>query len=357
MKRRRGTRRARFLLVAGCVAGLVGCAKKLPPPGGRPDQEPPLLGAARPESGAVRVPRAGALELEFTEPMNERQTSGAVLIAPYARASKFEWKGKIFRYVLADSLRADQTYLLYVGAGARDVRGNGMPAARTVLFTTGDSLPRGVIEGRVEGRGHSAAGVFVWGYRADLGHAPDSTARDFDGLAVAEASGRFALRGLPIPSAWRLYAFHDVNGTQTFEPGTDHLTAQDTLFMLTPESPRADSARVVSLDPIAPGLVQGRIVDPDSLARRPLRLVVEQVVATEGAAKRWENPVVSGPFQISLDPGRYRIWLYRDDNRNARPDPGEARSEPIEFEIAPAEEWSDLEVVAPRGSGGETGGP
>jgi hypothetical protein len=305
----------------------------------------------------VRVPRAGALEVEFSEPMNERLTGPAVLLAPFVPASKFEWKGRVFRYVLAESLRADQTYLLVVGAAARDVRGNALPGARHSLFSTGDSIPAGVIAGDITARGHPAREVMVWAYRDDLGHAPDSTARDFDALGIVHADGRFRLLGLPVPSSWRLFAFHDANRTQTFEPGTDHLTPLADPVPLTREAPRADSVHLASFDPLAPAIARGEIVDPDSLARLPLRLVVEGVEPPPGETRRWDNPVVSGPFQIPLPPGRYRAWLYRDLDRSGTPDAGEARGDIVPFEVEAGEERTGLRLVAPAAARADTTAP
>lgn len=335
-----------------CLAPMItligaGCAKKLPPPGGRVDQEPPNVAATRPDSGATQVARTGALEVEFSETMNERTTSNAILLAPYAAAAKFEWKGKVFRYVLSDTLAADQTYTLLVGRNALDIRNNSLPGPRTAHFTTGSGFPPGRIGGRVEAKGHGPEQVYVWGYREDLGHAPDSTARDFDALALAGRDGAYELPGLPVPSSWRLYAFHDVNRTLTFEPGTDHLTRAESLVVLRPERPVADSVVVASLDPSAPAVVQGTVTDPDTAARRPLRLVVEQLVDTVATGQRWENPVAHGPFQLSLDPGLYRFWIYVDENRNRNWDREEPRTPDTEVRVAPAEERKGLELAAP----------
>ena len=58
-------------------------------------------------------------------------------------------------------------------------------------------IPPGVLEGRIEARGFDVAGTYLWCYRD--GRAPDSTARDFDALGLADAQGRFRIPGLPVP--------------------------------------------------------------------------------------------------------------------------------------------------------------
>jgi len=58
--------------------------------------------------------------------------------------------------------------------------------------------------------------------------------------------------GLPVPSRWRLFAFHDANLTLSFEPGVDHLTPLDSTVVLTDTAAVAEDVGLLSLDPAAP---------------------------------------------------------------------------------------------------------
>ena len=359
-----GTRGSVRGLAVIVTAGLIlspACAKKLPPPGGKPDQEPPSVIATSPDSGSTRVARSGSIEVEFSEPMNQRASNNWILLTPYVRPRKIKWDGKTFRYELADSLEASRTYSLIVGRGARDIRGNLLRNPRTVHFTTADSFPAGSIEGKIEGRGHTTRDVFVWAYREDLGHTPDSTAFDFDALSVTAEGGEFSLLALEVPSRWRLYAFHDINRTLTFEPGSDHLTEYPEIVELTRENPRVDTLRLLSLDPRAPGRVEGVVVDSLAPPGILLGLVAERI--TEEATRREvETHVAGGPFQLPLDAGHFRLWIFLDLNRDGKFDrDGEPISEVLEVTLTPGLVIKDVVLVAPAlppaGEGEGPGGP
>jgi hypothetical protein len=343
------------LAVALVAAVSIGCAKKLPPPGGRPDQEPPRVAATRPDSGGTGVQLSGTLEVEFSESMNQRVTSDWIFLAPYAKPRKVSWKGKVFRYELAESLRANTTYALVIERGARDQRGNLIPAGMVSHFTTADSFPPGRLGGHVEGRGHSTRDVYVWGYREDLGHYPDSTARDFDALAITRREGKFSLKGLDVPSVWRLFAFHDVNRNLTFEPGTDHLTEFPRLVALSPDSAQIDTLRLISIDPLAPGTLEGVIVD-SLVTGVQIGLRVE-ITPRSGGKEVMEVPVTGGNFTLPISTGKYRLWLFLDIDRSGTFDEAsEATSEILEGEISPGETVSGLRLVAP-GPGPAPGEP
>ena len=357
MSLRAGALAAAVLALAACLT--AGCAKKLPPPGGKLDTEPPHILSVSPDSGAVAVSRRGPLVIGFSESMAHRDPATWLVLGPYARLGGAHWKEHAITVDLTDSLRADQTYTLVISNAATDARGNRLRPARSLIFTTGTAFAPGVIAGHIEGRGgHFGEGVFVWGYRADLGHAPDSTSRDFDALTVGGEAGRFALLGLPVPSKWRLYAFYDANHTQSFEPGIDLLNVLDSTITLTADAPRADSIRLVSVDPTAPATAQGLVVDSlgaaavDSAGRSDPHLKVwveplDSVVTKKGVTSA--TSVAAGAFRFSLPPGHYRLRAFLDQDANgiydARREPA---GPPVDVTADPAALLSNIRLRAPE---------
>jgi hypothetical protein len=345
--------------VALLACDAAGCAKKLPPPGGKIDIEPPHIVSVSPDSGAVGVPRRGPFVIGFNEGMAHRDPETWLVLGPYAHLRGAHWKGHVVTVDLVDSLKADQTYTLVISNAATDARGNRLRPARALIFTTGSAFAAGAITGHIEGRaGHYGEGVFVWGYRADLGHAPDSTSRDFDALAVGGEAGRFALLGLPVPSRWKLYAFYDANHSQSFEPGIDLLNALDSTITLTPAAPRADSIVLVSVDPTAPATAQGTVVD--SLGA----LAVDAKGKSDPKLKVWVEPldsvvtrkgltsavgVTAGTFRFTLPPGRYHLRAFLDADQNGVYDRArEAAGDAIEVNAEPGGLLPDLKLRAPE---------
>jgi hypothetical protein len=243
--------------------------------------------------------------------MEPRASGEALEFAPPLSILQRRWAGRTVSLVLKDSLRADHTYTLFVGGGARDRHGNALADSRAVVFTTAAKFPPGILSGHVDAVGFKPASTSLWLYRD--GRQPDSTARDFDALGVADAKGDFRVAGLA-PGKWRVWGFADLNHNRSFEPGVDLLVAADTVLTLTEAAPVAADVRLHMVNPRAPGRFAGVIVDSVSNNVGVARLIVTSVADT---TKRltYEVPE-SGSFDFNWDAGVYRVRAYRDLDRN-----------------------------------------
>ena len=309
------TRRTRAPEAAALLAALAlvaGCARKLPPSGGPPDLEPPWIASVSPDSGAVNVPRTTRPAVTFSEDMDPKAGADAVQIAPRVDVRQKRWKGRTLVVVLADSLKANRTYTLFVGTEARDRHGNAMRDGRAVVFTTAATFPPGRIEGTIEPVGFDVAGTYVWCYPE--GHAPDSTARDFDAVGLAAADGTFRIGGLAVPGRYRLWVFADLNHNRSFEPASDLLAPADTTIALTAAQPLAAGLRLKVVNPRAPGRVRGAVLDSVSGGVGALRLIV---VSQQDTLRRLLYEIDEhGGFDFKFDPGGYRLRAFRDLDRN-----------------------------------------
>lgn len=334
--------------VAAALALLLvsaGCARKGAPSGGPPDLVPPRVEACSPDSAKARVPLDARLSVTFSEGMEPRSTGEAVSLAPRVDIRQRRWRGRELTLVLEEPMRANQTYTLFVGPSARDRHGNPLTSGFTVVFSTADSFPPGVLEGVIEARGFAVAGTYVWCYRD--GRAPDSTARDFDALGLADEQGRFRIPGLPVPGSYRLWAFADLNRNRSFEPEKDVLAPADTIIELTATRPvvRELMARVV--DPRAPGHVRGIVTDPTGDTLGVLRVIA---IAERDTTRRvFVAPDDAGTFDLQLEPGRWQVraWRDADGNRAWRMD-AEPASEVHYYQVTPAQEINDVRLVLKR---------
>lgn len=334
------SRRAAGLLLA--VLAAAGCAKKGPPSGGPPDLEPPRLIGSVPDSGAAGVARDARLRLTFSEGMEPRTTGDAVALAPRVEIRQRRWKGNTLELTLADSLAANRVYTLFVGTGARDRHGNALRNGASILFSTADSFPPGRIEGKVEARGMSPAGIYLWGYRTP--HEPDSTARDYDALAFTDEDGNFRMAGLDVPASYRLWAFADLNFNRSFEPNTDVLAPIDTVLRLTPEAPAAMNLRVTVVNPRAESKVSGAVLDTLGDSLGVLRILA--VSEADTTIRLLEEVLRDNVFQISLAPGVWNVRAFRDLDRNKRWDAArEPASEPLRLDLPPASVVTDRTLV------------
>ena len=155
----------RFTLLGLCGMLLLGCAKIRPPDGGPVDKEPPRILSHYPSADQLEVARDVEVEIVFSEAMDRERSEEALFISP-AGSLELEWSGSKLR--IATPLAAERTYVLTVGTGARDLRGNSLAQSFTLAFATGVQLDQGLVRGRVYRANESAARVHVWAY--DLGN-------------------------------------------------------------------------------------------------------------------------------------------------------------------------------------------
>jgi hypothetical protein len=345
--RGRGARAAPLLLAA-----LLGaCAKKGAPTGGPPDLESPRLVASVPDSGAARVPRDVTLALTFSEGMDPRGTAEAISIAPRVDFRQRRWSGRTVTLALAETLRADRTYTVFLGGGARDRHGNPLQGRATVVFSTADTLPAGVLDGRVVARGFPPAGTYLWCYDAAAGREPDSTARDFDAVGLADRDGNFRVVGLPVPGRYRLWAFADLNGNRSLEPDSDILTPVDTVFVLAADQPVARGFAVTVVNPRAPGRVRGAVLDSLGSAGGVLSVMAlaaddstRRVIGTVDPEARYDLSLAAGPWWV-------RAWRDIDRDRAWQRDK-EPASAPSRVDVQPGGDLPDVNLVLERVPGG-----
>ena len=339
----RTLRLAALLALVTVLAG--GCARKGPPSGGPPDLVPPTLLAADPDSGSARVPLDARLSVTFSEGMEPRSAGDAVALAPRVDIRQRRWHGRTLTLVLDDTLRASQTYTLFVSSAARDRHGNRMIAGRTIVFSTADTFPPGLIEGRIQARGFKAEGTYLWCYRG--GRAPDSTARDFDALGLADEDGHFRISGLAVPGQYRLWAFVDLNLNRSFEPDKDVLARSDTTLELTPDRPVASGIVLRVTDPRAPGHVRGLVVDDTGDSLGVLRVVA---ISVEDSTRRVASePDAKRTFDLQLAAGEWDVRAWRDEDRNRAWRMDLEPASPAErVTVEPAGEINDLHLVLKR---------
>jgi len=144
---------------------LPACAGQILPGGGPPDTEPPLIIRTFPDSNAVRV-QTSSVELEFSEYVDRRSVEESIFFSPYVGKLEFDWSGTDVSMRFSDSLRRNTTYVVNVGTDVRDIRAqNRMARGFTLAFSTGDSIDRGEIRGRVFDE--HPEGVMIFAYQLE----------------------------------------------------------------------------------------------------------------------------------------------------------------------------------------------
>ncbi len=328
---------------------ITSCARKAPPSGGPPDIEPPRVVSATPDSGTARVALNTPITVTFSEGMEPRTTGSAVALAPRVDFRAPRWHGRTLTLIPEAPLAPNHTYTLFVGGAARDRHGNVMASPRALVFSTADSFPPGALQGTLEARGFSAQGTYLWVYKDP--RAPDSTARDFDALGVADPEGRFSVVGLPVPGRYRLWAFADLNNNLSFEPDRDVLAPADTLISLTAAAPDVRGLAVRAVNPRAKAVVRGAVIDSTGDSLGVVRVIA--VSEADTALRVVVDATETGSFEMQLDAGAWDLRAFRDRDKDHvwRVDL-EPASAIERITVTPAEERTDVKLRLRRVLGG-----
>ena len=301
------------MLISVLVALLLGCAKVGPPTGGPVDKEPPRILSHYPESDALKVARDTEVELLFSEPMNREQTEAAIFTSP-AGPLQLSWNGPRLR--IAMPLAEERTYVLTVGTGARDLRGNALTKSFTLAFATGSQLDQGLVRGRVYQDHQPVAGAHVWAY--DLETFSGEVGLDEPSYQTQSgADGDYEFARLA-PGHYRVLAFRDANRNalpdadewlalpaSSVEVGEEEVMAGD-LALVRRQMPAPVLKRVQAIHAERLMLLFATPVDPQDLELEVAGLAVESLYAAPDAEEKIyvetaaQEPGRSYAVQLSL---------------------------------------------------------
>jgi len=281
------------VLISVLVALLLGCAKVGPPTGGPVDKEPPRILSHYPESDALKVARDTQVEIVFSEPMNREQTEAAIFTSP-AGLLQLSWNGPRLRITMP--LAEERTYVLTVGTGARDLRGNALTKSFTLAFATGSQLDRGLVRGRVYQDHQPVAGAHVWAY--DLETFSGEVGLDEPSYQTQSgADGDYEFARLA-PGHYRVLAFRDANRNalpdadewlalpaSSVEVGEEEVLAGD-LALVRRQVPAPVLKRVQAIHAERLMLLFATPVDPQDLELEVAGLAVESLYAAPDAEEK-----------------------------------------------------------------------
>jgi len=197
-------------LMCGVLAVFEGCAGQVLPSGGPPDTIAPLIIRSYPDSNMTRI-IPSRIELEFSEYVDRRTVEEAVFISPYVGRLEFDWSGTEVTIHFGEELRKNTTYVVTVGTDVSDLPargGNKMAHAYTLAFSTGDSIDRGMISGRVFDEHPDGVMIFAYALRDVDPDTLDPTHTRPQYIMQTGADGTFGLRNIAF-GTYRIFAVRD----------------------------------------------------------------------------------------------------------------------------------------------------
>src|SRR5688500_17918831 len=184
----------RALAAVAASVAVLACASMETPPGGPPDEAPPVLVGVTPDTGAVNI-RPRVAVFRFDEVVSERprtatQLADLFLISPATGAPRIDWERDAIEVRPRNGWRPNTTYTVTLLPGLADLRGNARTEGATVTFSTGATIARsglrGIVFDWVAGR------VVPGAYIEAISH-PDSVIY----IATTDSSGQYVVRNIP----------------------------------------------------------------------------------------------------------------------------------------------------------------
>ncbi len=257
------------------------------------DKEPPRILSHYPESDALEVARDTEVEIVFSESMNREQTEAALFTSPVGPL-QLSWHGPRLR--IAMPLAEERTYVLTVGTGARDLRGNALTKSFTLAFATGSQLDQSLVRGRVYQDHQPVAGAHVWAY--DLGTFSGEVRLDEPSYQTQSgADGDYEFSRLAL-GHYRVLAFRDANrnalpdadewlalSSSSVEVGEEAVLAGD-LALVRRQKPAPELKRVQAIHAERLMLLFTEAVDLQSLEIEVAGLAVESLYAAPDAEEK-----------------------------------------------------------------------
>lgn len=243
---------ARYARVLAFLAA-VACAGNLPPPGGPPRHNPPLVLSFVPETNAVNV-RINEAAIQFDEVVSERpqgatDLAGLFLISPYDGDPHVGWHRSRITIRPRHSFRPNTVYTITMLPGLTDLHNNLRRNGASLTFSTGPTIPETIIRGRVFDwvAGQVSPRGFVQVFK------PSDTTLVF--VAQTDSTGAFVLPHL-FPAEYKVRGFIDANRNRKL----DRTEAWDTTSINLVDSARIEVLAFVH-DTIGPHLTDVTLRD------------------------------------------------------------------------------------------------
>jgi hypothetical protein len=241
-----------------------------------------------------------AITLEFSEYVDRRSVEESFFISPSVGTIEYEWSGTEVTARYQEPLHPLTTYVVTVGTDVKDRRaGNRMAETFTLAFSTGDSLDKGRIDGRVFDRKPEGVMIFAYKLNGRLADTLDPGRVKPDYITQTGKDGLFSLYHLAFDT-YRLFAVRDEYKNLLYDRQVDEFGVTWGDFVLGTHSPTARDAwfRLSAEDTTKPFVTSVRVQDRFRIFIRFSEPIDSLSVLTSGFSIR--DTVTNAPVLITI---------------------------------------------------------
>jgi hypothetical protein len=185
------------------------CASRGRPSGGPVDKITPTILQVFPASDSTGLNELSEIKILFSERMNEASVKQSIFISPPLAYDAIISGGDELILNVEEALQPEQTYVVTIGSGAKDLRNNRMEMSFQLAFSTGSVIDRGNISGTVYGT-RSVESFYVYAYRIENRDSLNPIDVRADYLSQPGKNNYFSLDYLA-PGDYRVFVVEDQN--------------------------------------------------------------------------------------------------------------------------------------------------
>ncbi|TKJ42294.1 hypothetical protein CEE37_01040 [candidate division LCP-89 bacterium B3_LCP] len=205
---------------------IEGCARQAPPPGGPVDVTGPVVTSSYPEPEVSEVPLDISPWIRFDEWILSGSVEGSIFISPHLESGfAVKTSGKKIKIVFNEELPPDRTIVVTFGSGIKDSNGNQMSESFVLAFSTGQSIDRAGIQGRVKGV-IDPASAWIWAYPLVDSLPPDPSTEKALFAVQPDLQGFFTLSFLP--QGWyRVFGIEETSKDRIWDAQSESFAISD----------------------------------------------------------------------------------------------------------------------------------
>ncbi len=318
------------LLLAGWLSCGIGCAQVAPPPGGPEDREAPRVEETIPPGDVAAVAPDSAITIVFSEKMDHRSVMRALVVLPPVDLRKPLWEEGRLRLQPETGWAEARSTILWLGATAKDRRGNVLTEPFTTRFSTRAHFDSARVGGvlwagkELDRRGR----LFVGAYAVAAGDTVDPQVEAPVALKKTSSGKPYRLSGLDPATTYEIVGWIDRDGDLLPAGPREPWTAAPARITFAPGA--GDSA--VALDFLVGSIDSTGSIPGEVAADSGALAVIFAVNDSTGFA---DTTIVegSGSFTLSVPTGFvYRMGAFLDadgDSAHSEDEPLVLLPEPV----------------------------